>query len=289
MYHFLQLVLLGALFGSSAMMFKFLAGELSIYFTVFLRLLVGGLTLMIFCIYTKTPIIMLKNLHKLAFVTIVNFVIPLVLFCNAGKILDSSIVSILNGMFPVFTIIFAHFILNDKISFTGSIGIVLSMLGVCVLNLKNGLHFELNQVLAAIMIIIATICYAISTIFTRVQCKDIPPLTNATAGIVLGAILLSPSTFFENNMTALLNFKIVLAIRYFGIFSTAIAYAILFHLIKVRGATFAANCSFLTPIFGTIYGMIFMHEQMTQSRVVGGLLILTGLALILKLYPKFSK
>ncbi len=223
------------------------------------------------------------------FIALVNFLIPLLLFCTAGTMMDSSLVSILNGMFPVFTIIFAHYILQDKMSISGVVGVCLSMLGVCVLNLKNGLNFDFNQILAALMIILATICYAISTIFTKMKCKNIPPLTNATGGIVISAILLLPSIFFETNLQALLDWKIFLTVAYFGTCCTAIAYGILFHLIKVRGATFASNCSFLTPIFGTIYGIIFMQETMTTNRIAGGVLIIVGMALVLKLHTKFLK
>jgi len=287
--HYILLISIGALFGSSAMMFKLLSAEFSVFFTVFVRFFVGGAMLSIVCLATKTPILPLKHIGKLMFIAIVNFIIPLLLFCTAGTMIDSSLVSILNGMFPVFTIIFAHYILQDKMSISGVVGVGLSMLGVCVLNLKNGIAFDSNQILAALMIILATICYATATIFTKMKCKDIPPFTNATAGIVISAILLLPSIFFETNIKALFDWKILLTIAYFGTCCTAIAYGILFHLIKVRGATFASNCSFLTPIFGTIYGIIFMHETMTINRIIGGLLILTGMALVLKLHTKFLK
>lgn len=287
--HYLLLISIGALFGSSAMMFKLLSTEFSVFFTVFARFSVGGAILSLLCLATKTPIFPLKHIWKLAFIALVNFLIPLLLFCTAGTMMDSSLVSILNGMFPVFTIIFAHYILKDKMSISGVVGVCLSMLGVCVLNVKNGLNFDFNQILAALMIILATICYAAATIFTKMKCKDIPPFTNATAGIVIAAILLVPSVFFETNLQALHNWKILLAIAYFGTCCTAISYAILFHLIKVRGATFASNGSFLVSIFGSIYGIIFMQEQMTANRIIGGLLILTGMALVLKLHTKLLK
>ena len=287
--HYILLILIGALFGSSAMMFKLLSAEFSVFFTVFTRFFIGGIILSAFCIVTKTPILPLKHIKKLAFIGVVNFLIPLLLFCTAGKMIDSSLVSILNGMFPVFTIIFAHFILKDRMSVTGVVGVGLSMLGVCVLNLKDGITFDSNQIFAALMILLATICYATATIFTKMKCKDIPPFTNATGGIVISAILLSPSIFFETNLGGLYDWKILLTMAYFGTCCTAISYAILFHLIKVRGATFAANCSFLTPIFGSIYGIIFMQETMTTNRIIGGLLILTGMALVLKLHTKLMK
>ncbi len=287
--HYLSLILIGALFGSSAMMFKILSAEFSIFFTVFLRFSVGGAILCLFCLATKNPILPLKHIKKLAFIGVVNFLIPISLFCAAGRMIDSSLVSILNGMFPVFTIIFAHYILKDRMTIAGVIGVFLSMLGVCILNLKDGMTFDSNQILAALMILLATICYATVTIFTRLKCKDVPPFTNATGGIVISAILLSPSIFFEPNLQALYNWKILLTVAYFGTCCTAVAYAILFHLIKVRGATFASNGSFLIPIFGTIYGIMFMQEQMTTNRIAGGILIIIGMALVLKLHTKLLK
>ena len=107
--------------------------------------------------------------------------------------------------------------------------------------------------------------------------------------MTLGAIILLPFTAFETNFQALQSPKLLLAVVYISIFATSIAYIISFHLIKVRDATFAASGSFLIPIFGIAFGIIFMQEQMSANRAIGSICILAGMALVLGLYPKLNK
>ena len=214
---------------------------------------------------------------------LINFAIPLSLFCYAGKFLDSSIISILNAMFPVFTIIFASFLLKEHISKLGWFGVFLSIAGIIVLNMKEGLVFDLVDILPAFAVIFATICYAVCAIFVRTKCKEISAITNVTGGILIATLSLLPFVFFEKNITAFTTQSIFIIIVYMGIFPTAIAYLLQFHLVKVRGVVFSANSAFLIPIFGTIYGITFLGEIFTPQRIIGSAMVLFGLALILKM------
>jgi|GEM_PF-2990387 len=288
MYH-IQLLLYAALFGSSALIFKVISAQLTVYTTVFLRLAIGGFILCIICVATKTVIFKKEQFKRIAFIAIFNFVLPLLIFCYAGNLLDSSITSILKSLFPVFTIILSAIILREKISKIGLIGIFISIIGLIILNTKPDFSFDKSQIFPSLLLVLATILYAISAIFVRIKCKDIPSITNITASMTLGAIILLPLVALETNFQALRNPHILLAVLYISIFATSIAYIISFHLIKVRGATFAASGSFLIPLFGIAFGMIFMSEQMTANRIIGSICILTGMSLILEFYPKVNK
>jgi drug/metabolite transporter (DMT)-like permease len=284
--HHIQLILYSALFGSSALLFKIISAHLAVYTTVFLRLAICGLVLCIICLFTKTPIFKKEQFSRILFISSFNFVIPLLLFCYAGNLLDSSITSVLKALFPVFTIILSAVILRERISKIGVIGIAISIAGILCLNIKKDLSFDETQIFPSLILVIATIMYASSAIFVRMKCKDISPLTNITASMTLGSIALLPFLAFETNLQALTQPKILLSVIYISVFATSLAYIISFHLIKVRSATFSASGAFLIPLFGIAFGVIFMHEHMNSNRIIGSALILAGMALALGLYPK---
>jgi drug/metabolite transporter (DMT)-like permease len=64
--------------------------------------------------------------------------------------------------------------------------------------------------------------------------------------------------------------------------STAIAYVIYFRLIADIGPSRALTVTFLIPLFGVLWGYLFLGEAITANMLAGGALILAGTALALR-------
>jgi drug/metabolite transporter (DMT)-like permease len=62
--------------------------------------------------------------------------------------------------------------------------------------------------------------------------------------------------------------------------STAFAYLIYFDLIARVGPTNTLSVTFLIPVFGTLWGVLFLHEPLRISLLVGLVIILTGVFLV---------
>jgi drug/metabolite transporter (DMT)-like permease len=58
--------------------------------------------------------------------------------------------------------------------------------------------------------------------------------------------------------------------------STAIAYLLYFKLIANLGPARALTVTFLIPLFGVLWGYLFLGEPLTASMLLGGSLILGG-------------
>ena len=67
-----------------------------------------------------------------------------------------------------------------------------------------------------------------------------------------------------------------------AIASTAIAYLIYFKLIAEAGPARALTVTFLIPLFGVLWGYLFLGEALTPNMLAGGLLIVAGTALALQ-------
>ena len=64
-----------------------------------------------------------------------------------------------------------------------------------------------------------------------------------------------------------------------GVVCTGIAYILYFRLIAHVGAAYAASVTFVIPLFGVLWGALFLGEQVTPTTVAGGLIILFGTAM----------
>jgi drug/metabolite transporter (DMT)-like permease len=64
------------------------------------------------------------------------------------------------------------------------------------------------------------------------------------------------------------------------LFSTAIAYFLFYSLIARIGASRASAVMFLIPVFGVVWGMIFLGERVNAGMLAGAVMVVAGVALI---------
>ena len=64
-----------------------------------------------------------------------------------------------------------------------------------------------------------------------------------------------------------------------GILCTGVAYLLYFRLIQDLGPTRALSVTFLIPVFGVLWGVLFLDERIGLDTITGGLLVLVGIAL----------
>ena len=85
-----------------------------------------------------------------------------------------------------------------------------------------------------------------------------------------------PSQFPSNN--------VIYSVLWLGIISTGIAFLGYVRLIEKIGAVKTATVAYFIPVFGVIWGYIFLNELITLQILVGMMLILMGIIFTNKRY-----
>ena len=67
-----------------------------------------------------------------------------------------------------------------------------------------------------------------------------------------------------------------------GLVCGAIAYLLYFRLIADIGATGALTVTYLIPVFGVLWGALFLGEPVTLPMACGAALVMMGTLLVLK-------
>jgi drug/metabolite transporter (DMT)-like permease len=125
----------------------------------------------------------------------------------------------------------------------------------------------------------AAICYAVSSIVSRRAIAAGALEMAAAALLIAGATGLALAVAFEPAGLAGMSPGGFAALVVLGIFPTAIATVLFLQLIRLAGASFAAQINYLIPVYAVIIGALFLDERLAISAFLGLALILAGIAL----------
>ncbi|MFO1311697.1 MAG: EamA family transporter [Burkholderiales bacterium] len=208
-------------------------------------------------------------------VGVVNSAIPFSLFCYAELHISASAGAVLNATSPFFATIAGAIWLSQPATRTKLAGIALGLTGVVVLvGLQPGAASD-DVLLAVAACLVAAICYALAGVYTKRTLSDVPSQSIACASQVFAALALMPLLPFTT-IPGPLTGVVVANVIGLAVGSTAIAYLIYFKLIADVGPQRALTVTFLIPLFGVLWGALFLGEPLTRSLLLGGALVIAG-------------
>ena len=279
--HWIIFILLGAIWSSSFMWIKIAVQEVGPITLVAFRALFGLLfgIAVIFIQRVQWP----RNLKAwipLLLLGLTNVALPFFLISWGEQSIDSAVAAILDATVPLFTILIAHFLLqDDKMTVPKVLGLLVGFAGIVVLMSKE-IGASPGSLLRQIAVIVASLFYAISAVYARKVTEDTPgilrsagPLFSASVTMWLGALLFeSPVHIPQLGITWV-------ALLFMGVLGSGIAFFMAYYLIHEIGPTRTSMVTYIFPLGGVILGIAFLHEQLTWQVFVGGVLIVASLAI----------
>lgn len=278
-----MLIVLSILWGGSFFFQGVAVQELPTFTVVVARVGLAALVLWLMLPVLKVQMPMTGSAWKAFFcMAILNNVIPFTLIVWGQSHIASGLASIFNSMMPVFTIVIAHFLTADeKMTPLKVIGVVLGLIGVVVLIGGDALDGLGVNLFAQLAILGAGVSYGFAGIWGRRFSKmGIKPMASATGQVTASTLLLLPVMLLVDQpwTLALPSQFTVLSLVALAVFSTAIAYVLVFNIIARAGATNLSLVTFLIPPSAILLGIWFLNESLETKHIIGMGFI--GLALI---------
>ena len=277
------LTVLALIWGSSFILIKkgligltaFQLGSLRIIFAALFLLIIGFKSLI------KIP----KQQWKfVALTSIFGTFIPAYLFAIAETEIDSSITAILNSLTPLNTLILGAAFFGITFRRSQILGVIIGLLGSLLLVFNGAVNHPEQNYYYAILVLIASICYAVNVNLIKRFLPDLSPLS-ITAGNF--AVLLVPASlilFFTGFFDAIHVVEVqhsLLFILVLGVLGTGIANIIFFKLIQISSPVFATSVTYLIPIVAFFWGLLD-NEMLTFVQFIGAFVILIGVYLSAK-------
>lgn len=220
-----------------------------------------------------------------AFTGLISNLVPAVLFALAQTKLESSLTGILNALSPLFTLIIAVFMFKFKVNVFQISGFILGMAGTIGLSLINTSGGLGNMNVYVWLIVLATICYALSLNFIKYYLSGISSITITSLSLLIAgpvSMLILFSTDFTERINLSSNFIIAMTcIAVLGIFGTAIALVLYTKLIQMNTPLFASSVTYLVPVVAILWGF-WDGEVLYPLHFAGMVFILLGIYFINK-------
>ncbi len=270
-----RLLLLAGLWGGSFAFIRVAVPELGALWLAFARVALAFAALFVLALGRRAVPSFLAHWRSYAVIGIVNSALPFALFSFAEEYIGASTAAVLNATSPFFGAVVAALWLKDALTLPKLAGMGLGLAGVVVLVGWQAEPLTGTTLVASLACLAAAFCYGVASVYAKRNMRDVPSAAMALYSQLTAAIVLAPALTFvplPSPPTPLVIGNVVAL----ALGSTALAYLLYFRLIATIGPARALTVTFLIPLFGVLWGYLFLGEPLAVNTLAGCALILGG-------------
>lgn len=197
--------------------------------------------------------------------------------------ISSGLAALLQATIPAFGLVIAHFYLpTERMTPQKLLGVALGVAGVGTI-FSNQLTMAGSRALAgSAALVLSAICVAYANVLVKAHGSKLNPMTLAAGQMLIGLVpLLLLGIPLEGNP---LNFRwtpmAFIALSYLAIVGSVIAFILYYWLVQHMDVTKTMLIALVTPIFAVVLGMLVLNEKLNWRTLAGGVMIMSGIALV---------
>ena len=234
-----------------------------------------GIAGLILVWFTKPP---WGHMHEIFVVALIGSTIQYGLTYNGLKGIDASTAAILVQLEGPILAIMGAFLLKEKLGITRALGMGLAFIGVLIITGEPRLDGHLDSV---ILLIAGSAVWAVAQIMIS-RLKDLSGITilawvaiMATPQMFVASLLIEDGQWLAITTASFIDWSIIL---YLALIMTVLGYSVWYHLLSSVDVSKVSPFLMLLPITSIIAGIVLLDEKLTSSMILGGLLIMSGVA-----------
>lgn len=191
-----------------------------------------------------------------------------------------SAMSVIVQMNIPITLILAHFVLGERMSYWRTGGVIVAFAGVVIITLEPEI---LEEGVVVLIILAATVLYSIGVIVMR-KVTAVPVFqTQAWVSFYSVPVFIIMTLIFEENQFAQIkniDFVGISMVLYTSILSTIVGYGGINYLLRQYPVTFISPFMVSVPVFATISSVVFLGEVLSTKFIIGTAVTMSGLSII---------
>jgi len=248
--------------------------------TVFLRLVISGT--MLVAISWLTGNLKPQKIHYKYFL-LAAFFEPFLYFMGESfgmQKVSSVTAAVVISTIPVLSPIVTSFFYPEKHSKLNILGIIISFIGVAIVIMNGGMHFEASVpgVLLMFVAVFAAIGYAMAL---KKLTPHYKPLTIVAIQNSIGAVMFAPFFLIFDWHTLFMGItsQSLIPIFKLAVFSSSIAFILFAYGVSHIGITKANTFTNLIPVLTSVFAFFLLNESFTSFKIIGIIIVVSGLFL----------
>ena len=275
----LYIILTALLFSTMEVALKVAGNDLDPFQLTFIRFFMGGLFLLPFALKEMKQRRVRLNKSDVTYLFVLGMIcicISMLFFQLAIMQANANLIAILISSNPVFTMIFAHFIVEDRFTRRKALVLVISLAGVAIV--ANPFHLGQGNTLMGILFgVIASVTFGLYSAMGKLRIEKIGDVAQTSLSFLFGSfVMLFIMLFMGKPILSGIQPGHLPLILYLGIVVTGIGYYFYFEAIHMCGPSRASIVFFLKPVFAPVVALVFLREAITWNIILGIVFLLAG-------------
>ena len=276
---YVRLVALAAIWGAAFIFMRVAAPVLGPAWTPELRVLIGGLALLAWFRAVGFDPGLRVFWRSYLLIGTVNIAAPFALYSFAAMHAPASLLSIVNATAPIFGLAWSALLRDERITPRKALGLALGIAGVALIARPAGAAPDALFGWAVAAALGACCLYGVTGVLIKRYASGASPRGMAVGNQLAAALVLLPLLPILPPLAAP-TALVVANMLGLALLASGVAFLLYFRLIADVGATRALTVTYLIPLFGILWGALFLGETLPAAALAGGVLILAGTVLV---------
>lgn len=274
-----RLLLLAAIWGGAFIFLRVAAPVMGPVWTPEVRVLIGGLAVLAWLRFAGHESGLWRHRRVYLVVGTVNIAIPFALFSYAAMHAPASLLSIVNSTAPIFGIAWSAAFRDERITARKAAGMALGIAGVALIARPGSAPADPQLDWAILAVLGATCSYGVTGVLIKRFAQDVSPRAMAAGNQLAAALVLLPLLPLLPPL-GMPSAVVIANLLGLALLASGVAFLLYFRLIADVGMTRALTVTYLIPLFGVLWGWLFLGEALPAAAFAGGALILAGTVLV---------
>ena len=276
---YVRLVALAAIWGGSFIFMRVAAPVLGAAWTAELRVLLGGLALLAWLRIAGFDPCLRAHWRSYLAVGAIGIAAPFALYAFAAMHAPASLLAIVNATAPIFGLAWGALFRDERVTVRKATGLALGVAGVALIARPAGLAENPLFGWAVAAALGACCLYGVVGVLIKRVAAGVSPRAMAAGNQLAAAVVLIPLLPFVPPLVVP-SALVIANVVALALLASGVAFILYFRLIADVGATRALTVTYLIPLFGILWGALFLGEALPAAALAGGVLILAGTVLV---------
>ncbi len=278
-----ELLLLSTIWGASFLSIRIALDEVGVISAVAHRVFWAAAILWVVVALRRLPLPRDPRVWgSLAVMGLLNNIVPFTLMAWGQLHIPTGLTSIFNAATAVFGVmVAAAFFADERLTWRRCAGVALGFAGVAIaIGIEALARFDLRS-LAQLAVLGGALSYALAGAWARVHLRGLSPVVAAAGMLTASACAMVPAAFvLGDGMTLDLAPRTLLAIGYYAVVATALAYLLYYRVLAMAGVGNAMLCTLLIPPVAILLGWAVLDEALAPRAYLGFAVLAAGLLLL---------